>query len=103
MRTAALIAAVAVLATPALAAVDYAEAWHACDAAAVDEGFAEAAIPTKPLAEVGSEVKQFGGAHIGQTLIVLSIPTETGHIYCRTTLDLEVVTYKFNGRTIIDR
>lgn len=100
MRRTALAALAVVIAVPALGA-DYVEVWHACDEAALDEGFYEAALPEGEIR--GSTLVQLGGQWEGQTLHVITAPTATGTVFCMATEDLHVVQYKFGGLDIILR
>lgn len=102
MRRTAFAALAMLLAGPALGAeVDYTEVWHACDDAALDQGFAEAGLPEGTIG--GSTLLQLGGQWEGQTLHVITVPTTTGTVFCMATEDLRVVQYKFEGRQIILR
>lgn len=101
MRLFAVFALVATGVTPALASVDYVEVWHACDDAAVDEGFTEASLPTEGIQ--GSTLLQRGGRWEGQTLHIVTAPTSTGQVFCMTDEKLRVLHYKFRGRIIIER
>ncbi|SFJ53808.1 hypothetical protein [Aerobium aerolatum] len=78
--------------------VDYVEAYHACDEAAADQGFAKAGLP----AEISDRViRQIAGRWQGQDLIVMAVETSTGVVFCMTTLSYRVVHYKFDGRPVI--
>lgn len=87
--------------SPALAETDYVEVWHACDEAAVDEGFAGAGLLSGDIR--GSQVKQIAGRWEGQTLAIVTAATSSGQVFCMAREDGRVVHYKFKGHTIIER
>ncbi|MFN3686964.1 hypothetical protein [Salinarimonas sp.] len=88
--------------SPTLAEVDFSEAWHACDDAAVERGFVEASLPDRSLGySQEAVIRQVAGPFEGQDLITIAMPTSTGTVFCQLTTDLRVVLYKFNGREVI--
>ena len=97
-----LILALLVAASTAGAEADFNEAYLACDEAATDQGFADAALPEWDKARLGT-ANQIAGRWQGTELLSLAVPTDTGTVFCMTTTDYRVVQYKFDGRTIIER
>ncbi|GGK42027.1 hypothetical protein [Salinarimonas ramus] len=96
----ALVLAAVIVPSNARADIDPPAVYHACDEAAVDVGFARAGLPSRIQASV---VSQVAGRWQGTRMVVLNAPTNTGHVFCMTTLEMDVKLYKFDGREIIAR